>query len=200
MSESTASAAPSRSRTFSRSGALSSMKSRWMTCAPATGSISEISIATTWPWFAPLAFERLHLLDENLRPAARGRAQIDDHLPRFQKRMALVHLDQFVGGPRAIAGLLSRGDVRVVELALEPLARRQPPVAGFDPYFQLAPTRWVFQRRPDGARPDVSDVSSWNSPMACVSASAYSLEHVAPRAGCDKSESGPRCGPIQICR
>ena len=59
----------------------------------------------------------------HLRPAPRRRAEIDHALAGLQEVMLLVDLQELVGRPRAVAFALRPGDVRVVELTLEPFLR-----------------------------------------------------------------------------
>src|SRR5262249_13924159 len=56
----------------------------------------------------------------DLRPPARRRAEIDDPLSRREQAEAVIDLDQLVGGAGAIAFGAGAGDVRVVQLPLEP--------------------------------------------------------------------------------
>ena len=71
---------------------------------------------------------------DDLGPASRRDAQIEDTLRALEEVELLVELDQLVGRAAAVAfgpGLL---DVRIVELPLEPAHRRRgAPAAGLDP-------------------------------------------------------------------
>ena len=60
----------------------------------------------------------------DLAPAAGRGAEIDDAQARLQQMVAVVDLDQLVGGARAIALGLGALHVGVVEVALQPAARR----------------------------------------------------------------------------
>ena len=57
------------------------------------------------------------------RPAARRDAEVDHALGALEEAEALVELDQFVGGARAIALGLGALHIGIVELALEPAGR-----------------------------------------------------------------------------
>ena len=73
-------------------------------------------------------------LAHDLRPAARRDAEIDDPLRALEEAEALVELDQFVGGARAIALGLGALDIGIVELALEPAGRADlAALGGLDP-------------------------------------------------------------------
>ena len=108
------------------------------------------------------AGDRLHLLDidgddparvgparsrpdpvsRHQRPAARRRAEVHHAGARAQHVEAVVELDQLVGGARAQALALGRGDVGVVELALQPARRRHAaPARGADPLRKPAAAR-----------------------------------------------------------
>src|SRR5262249_43470781 len=64
----------------------------------------------------------------DLRPAPWRGAEIDDALARLQDAMLVVDFDQLEGRSRAPAFALRGGDIRIVELPLEPaLGRCCPP-------------------------------------------------------------------------
>src|SRR5207302_3068476 len=56
----------------------------------------------------------------DLRPAARGAAEIDEPHPRPQQTKPVVELDQLKGGARSIPKAVRLGDKGIVELAIEP--------------------------------------------------------------------------------
>ena len=85
---------------------------------------------------AALALGGLDFARGDLAPAARRRAEIDDPPARLEELVFLRHLQQLVGGSRAIALALGLGDIGVVELALQPQRRGQAALArGLDPGF-----------------------------------------------------------------
>ena len=105
-----------RASALRRSGASSSRKSMTVNSTPAIGSMSSRSMPTT----LPLPRGGADFLGRVLRPAARRRAEIDDLLARLEQMIALVDLDELVGGARAPALALGRGHIGIVELALQP--------------------------------------------------------------------------------
>ena len=70
-------------------------------------------------------------LDQNLRPAARRGAKVDAAQPAADEMETLIQLDQLERRARAVALLLCRPHVGVIELARQPfLRRRRPPARG----------------------------------------------------------------------
>src|SRR4030095_13002726 len=67
---------------------------------------------------------------DDLAPAARGDAEVDDGLHALQEAEPLLELEQFVGGAAAIALSLSAADVGVVQLPFEPARRTHPAALG----------------------------------------------------------------------
>src|SRR5262249_49959222 len=73
----------------------------------------------------PLAAAVLGLdpLDRDLDPAAGRAAEVDHARARPQEAELVVELQELEGGARAVAALAGLGDIRVVELALQPALR-----------------------------------------------------------------------------
>src|SRR3954468_18861613 len=59
-------------------------------------------------------------LCRHLAPPARRRTEVDDAPSGFEEAVLVVELDKLEGSARAPAFALGAGDIRVVELALEP--------------------------------------------------------------------------------
>src|SRR5262249_55559068 len=65
----------------------------------------------------------LRTLDRDLGPAARRGAEIDHPCAGLEKAQLVIQLQELEGGTRAVAALPGFGNVRIVELALQPALR-----------------------------------------------------------------------------
>lgn len=81
----------------------------------------------------------------DLGPAARRRPKIDHRLPRFQKSVALVELDELERGSRAVSLALSALNIGIVDVPLDPTS------VSLTPRHQTGP-RSDRSRMPAGGR------------------------------------------------
>ena len=88
------------------------------------------------------AIHLAHAVGGDLRPTTRRGAEIDDAHVRLQQMIAVVHLQQLIGGAGTISVALGARDIGVVELALQPQRRGQRALArSLDSHFQRASAR-----------------------------------------------------------
>src|SRR5262249_1626884 len=73
---------------------------------------------------AAFSLRRTDALGRHLAPPAGRSAEVDNAPARFEETVLVIELHQLEGGPRAETFPLGAGDVRIVELALEPEFRR----------------------------------------------------------------------------